>query len=789
MYERAWAAFVSGDLEAAARAASSHTRFATRGPGSRWVWSLRLLHAEVLDAQSNWNAERELLRAPVPADPAFGPLEVRRQIDLAVLGVRTKDAAGARRALDEAAAAVRDPEMRIRLALAEGLSAATDHPDAARQSFGAAAALAAQAGFPYWQAQALNNLSYALKRAARYEESIEAGQMALAAAEKLGARRVAALAHGNLGSAYAILGDFENAIGQERQAIDTFRDIGARANMMIALGELGLAYDGAGDLPQAVANHQAAFDLALAMNRKDDAARHAENLSLALIKAREWDRAAEWNQRASALARELDAEGNLPYLERNRASIALGRGDAREAARICHGLLESAGTPPSLRWVAWAMLGDIESDARHPAEADRCLEQALRIIESTRKGLFDSGHRITLLSELMPFYQLYVDVLCRQKNDQRAMQVVESGRARVLAEGLELDDSAAPRAGAPQFERVARQAHASILSFWLAPERSFAWLISSGGVQRFDLPGSETVEKLVTAYRETVEHSVRDPLKNPAGAALWQHLIAPVAAHLHPGERLIVIPDGALYRLNLETLVTPAPQPHYWIDDIELAVAPSIAILASSAPGKKAEAPSLLVIGAPDYAGSRYRPLANAEREIREIQASFSGRVQQAYLRAQATPNVYRQADPRRYSLIHFAAHAEANAEKPLESAVILSRGKLYARDVLGIPIRADLVTISSCSSAGSRTYAGEGLVGFAWAFMRAGARAVVAGLWDVSDSSTEQLMNGFYRRLAAGAAPVTAMRQAKLELLREPDFARPYYWAPFQVYVAAMGQ
>jgi CHAT domain-containing protein len=63
----------------------------------------------------------------------------------------------------------------------------------------------------------------------------------------------------------------------------------------------------------------------------------------------------------------------------------------------------------------------------------------------------------------------------------------------------------------------------------------------------------------------------------------------------------------------------------------------------------------------------------------------------------------------------------------------------------------------------------------------------VAAGLWDVSDSSTEQLMNEFYRRMAAGADPVTAMRQAKLELLGSTHFARPYYWAPFQIYVASL--
>jgi CHAT domain-containing protein len=143
--------------------------------------------------------------------------------------------------------------------------------------------------------------------------------------------------------------------------------------------------------------------------------------------------------------------------------------------------------------------------------------------------------------------------------------------------------------------------------------------------------------------------------------------------------------------------------------------------------------------------------------------------------------------------MIHFAAHAEANREKPLESAVVLAGPresyKLYARDVIGIPIHADLVTISACRSAGVREYAGEGLIGFAWAFLEAGARAVVAGLWDVSDQSAAPLMARFYRAMAEGREPVPALREAKLALLHGgPAFRKPFYWGAWQVYVGAAG-
>jgi CHAT domain-containing protein len=102
----------------------------------------------------------------------------------------------------------------------------------------------------------------------------------------------------------------------------------------------------------------------------------------------------------------------------------------------------------------------------------------------------------------------------------------------------------------------------------------------------------------------------------------------------------------------------------------------------------------------------------------------------------------------------------------------------------MDVPLTADLVTVSACRGVGLRAYSGEGLVGFAWAFLRAGARHVIAGLWDVNDQSTAALMNVLYRELAAGKPPEAALRTAKLSLIASKgNLRKPYYWAPFQLY------
>jgi CHAT domain-containing protein len=150
----------------------------------------------------------------------------------------------------------------------------------------------------------------------------------------------------------------------------------------------------------------------------------------------------------------------------------------------------------------------------------------------------------------------------------------------------------------------------------------------------------------------------------------------------------------------------------------------------------------------------------------------------------------YLASNPERFSYIHFVAHGTASRLSPLDSAIVLSKGsaeddsfKLYAREIIRHPLRADLVTISACYSAGERSYSGEGLVGLSWAFLRAGSRNVIAALWDASDASTQLLMDKFYDELDKGKSPDAALRAAKLALLHDSGFHNPFYWAPFQLY------
>ena len=72
--------------------------------------------------------------------------------------------------------------------------------------------------------------------------------------------------------------------------------------------------------------------------------------------------------------------------------------------------------------------------------------------------------------------------------------------------------------------------------------------------------------------------------------------------------------------------------------------------------------------------------------------------------------------------------------------------------------------------------------------FMYAGATSLVVSMWQVNDQSTSIIMQDFYKNLAKGMDKAEALRQAKLQYIRNvkdrPNAtdiaAHPAFWAPF---------
>jgi CHAT domain-containing protein len=791
-YDSARAELWRGALPAATSLAEQGLQRARGGGESPWVWKFKLLIAEIKLVSRDVPAAVPLLQSAPPNTSDFGWTAARHrylQGQLALIQGKTADAVTI---LDDATQqADRSGAFDVRLDIGalKGQALALQRQwAAAERVLNETIADAQQHGDRYHEAVALVNLGAGDLMRDRFDHALQYFERALSFKD-LQSQLVYAVALTNTGICYQRLGEFDRAIEVERRAVSSHQAPGRpRIYYVRALGELGRTYVYVRDFDKSAEYLKRAIDVAQSAGMNDEGARWASNLAFLFIRQRQWDLAEAANNNSRRLAGErADLAANDVS---NAAEIALGRGRSDEAARLFRETLASAKNRPSLELAAHRGLGRLAIALRKPKDAQQEFETAIGVVERTRSELLKTDYRLSFLTPLLTLYQEYIDLLVDQGQVEQALVIADSSRGRVLAERQGV---AAPVRSTPAtLRRIASDLNASLLMYWLGQERSYLWLVTANGIRFVPLTASTSkVSELVRAHQQSIVATIADPVASTTspGDELYRLIVAPVDQWVPRGSRVVIAPDTALNTLNFETLPVAGGKRHYWIEDVEIAVAPSLGNLnaAVSPPPRERSA---LLIGDAVSADAKYPALRYAGAEMKAIASAFNARAS-VYSADQATPARYLESEPGRFDIVHFTAHADANVESPLDSAVILSKGrsgyKLYARDVADQQLKADLVTISACRSAGERTYGGEGLVGFAWAFLRAGAKRVIAGLWDVDDRSTAELMGKMYAALASGASPGTALRDAKLEMIRAGGaLSKPYYWAPFQLFIGS---
>jgi CHAT domain-containing protein/tetratricopeptide (TPR) repeat protein len=779
LYREARAAADRGDL-AKTDAITLRALQSFSDSDDEWTWRLRTIRADYLTNTKDQPEEaRVVLRRPFPKSLKGTDVEVMLLQSLAFAAKRLRDPS-ADALIEQAYVLAKEkhpqtlPKVLIYRMIVDPASTLKWAPEAARY--------AKKYGQPDFEVRARGMLGLYLANAERFDESIGMSEAALAQAQHLTNRNQSTemKLQGNLGWGYLELGDYENAAEFFSRAHATATRTGQASDAIIWMYQLGTVRFRQGDLAGAEKQYRTAYDLATAAKHRQRPiilallAEHSLRMGR-LVDARRY---CEESVRERRVAKDIEGEMRSLTLA---AGIAIAEGRLDRIEELLRSVLVRTKSDAT-KSEAHRRLAQLYVRQGKSADADHEFRSSVSTAREARAKVGTIELRFSYFNAVAELFESYVDFLVAHGRNAEALAVTEMSRAQTLGEAL--PDVTQPR----DMRLVARENKATVLCYWLGSARSYLWIVTPKKIDVVVLPPQQEIETTIDAYQRTLLGARGSlTMSGTRGEELWRMLAAPASRFIAPQSRVIIVPHGRLAAFNMETLVVPTPKPHYWIEDVIVSTAGSLALLSRNETNRNA-APRLLLVGNPPPPTAEFAPLPRAGEEMQKVARHFASGQAVILEGAKATPSAYRAKLPGGFSYLHFVAHGVATRLKPLDSAVVLAREgdvfKLYARDIARQPLTAKLVTISSCHGAGTRAYSGEGLVGLAWAFLRAGADNVVAALWEVNDAATPDLMDRFYEKLANGADPATALRDAKLSLVRGGDvYAKPLYWAPFLLY------
>lgn len=657
------------------------------------------------------------------------------------------------------------------------------------------------AGDTHLERRARFNLGRALLEIYQFDLANELFRAAAAAARDQSDRDMEARAYDNLAVGYRDAGDYERALVHLEQADRIWEAIeDLPNNRIVSLGIRGSVLWRLQRRDEALGLLMKTASLARKRGEAQEIRRRLEGLIEPLLITKRFQEADRASAEVFALYTKNPAlaEKCQPQSVFLRGRIHEEKQEADQARRDFEEALRLGGRQdPLLRRDVEFGLARLDTAQNRRPEARRHFEAAITLAEAERASLVTQDSQLTFLETVIDIYRAYAAALSQWGDENRALAVEESSRARLVSNRIA---GHAPPLRLPLLRQLATRSRTVFLAYWIAESGSHVRIIGPEGYERVPLEtNTAQLTALVREHNNLMRQQMADPRRTGRAATrLYELLVAPVAARIAPNGRVVVIPDGALHHLNFETLVRERNgEKSFWIEDVTVQVAPSLSMLEEEAAAKKAKRPKRLLLMGDAPGTADFPRLDNASAEMSAITRIVGAGAVTEHRGAAAQPAVFAASSPEDFSHIHFSAHAQANRESPLDSAVILSpdqtgaakgRYRLTAREVSSLGLHADTVTISACRSAGDRPVQGEGMVGFAWAFLRAGAGNVIAALWDVNDGSTLPLMQDLYRAIESGLPATEALRGAKLNMIRAgKTYSKPFYWAPLQVYSRAV--
>jgi len=402
----------------------------------------------------------------------------------------------------------------------------------------------------------------------------------------------------------------------------------------------------------------------------------------------------------------------------------------------------------------------------------------------------------------------------------------------LLAREAELDSLIASQDAAGMEIRKPRplsttEAHAllsasdAIYEFFLGDEQSFVWKVRRQSMQVEELPARSVIEKQVRLLVELlpqVNERRRDEGKQKTFNAARRNLADLLRLSFEDGNRpsrILIVPDGALNRLPFGVLMVREPPARGKVRRAslglvaELLQVPSVSVfrVLQARQVSIGASSSVFTLADPVFSRQdrrlsdrigpgrdatpdrRLSRLSAFQSEIATIERLVPSARRQIKLGFQATKAALLNKEAWDHSLILLSTHAFADDLQPeLGSRIVLSLysengsavdGFLHLNDLNEIELKSPLVIISACETIHGKVDRGEGLVGIATSFLRAGASGVLASPVRLDDEGAAAFGNAYLQSFLGPLQPSAsrAALEARCALARSSRWNDPSYW------------
>ncbi len=699
----------------------------------------------------------------------------------------------------------------------------------------AALALAERLGDKAAIATELNHLADIYEDVRNYEQAIEYYRRASEIAGQTEDNARVGIALHNIGSAYGKLKDHKRALEYYRRSLEIAQRLGKKSHMASTLTDMCEISSQAGSYDRALEMCSSAKAITEELENRDGLGWVLVATAKTYARQRRYLEAADHAENAGRI---LKSAGDQPgFLEASRiageAYLGLGKFDkARDSLQTAIDAVED------LRGQAAGSIEDRQRFLEDKTEAYLSMvavliheRDAAKALEYAERAKARSLVDILNAARVEPATVMSAEERSREQSlskkvaalNRRVFQTPAADRtlpalrtdlnkARLelnafhtnLYNGhseLRLRRGETPPATLQDVTTLLKDDKTAVLEYAVAQDS--AWLFVVTGSLKPNLRTypirikKDDLAHRIEQFRQALAN--RDFAYRDAARGLYDLLVAPAAAQLKGKTNLIVVPDGPIWELPMQALVSPSGS--FLIQDAALSYAPSLTFLRDIRSRRRNTSATreLLAIGNPTLSGGaagkvkaiyssvELGPLPEAEREVTDLAHIYGQERSAIHLGSNAREDSWkRQAG--NYRVLHLATHGIMDDANPLYSRLLLSSspsnagddGFLEAWEVMQLNLKADLVVLSACESGRGRVGSGEGIIGLSWAFLVAGASTTVVSQWKVESVRSRDLMVAFHRHLHdSKSSPGEALRQAVLGLLKT-QYNHPFYWAPF---------